>query len=36
MSVVLALPHRVIQTLERVHQDPSARVLGGSRAKYLR
>jgi hypothetical protein len=31
--VVIAVSHQVIQTLPRVHQDPSSRVLGGSRAK---
>ena len=35
-DVVLAVPYRVIQTLDCVHQDASSRVLGGSRAKYRR
>jgi hypothetical protein len=35
-TVVLALPPRVIQTLDCVHQDASSRVLGGPRAKYRR
>jgi hypothetical protein len=34
--VVLAVPHRVIQTRQCVHLDASSRVLGGSRAKYRR
>jgi hypothetical protein len=34
--VIPAVPYRVIQTLDSVHQDASSRVLDGSRAKYRR
>src|SRR6476620_256090 len=34
--LVSAVPYRVIQTFDCVHQDASSRVLGGSRAKYRR
>ena len=35
-NVILAVPYRVIQTRQCVHLASSSRVLGGSRAKYLR